>query len=82
MRRLIKWVRNIAVLLIVGAVILACVLLVNVVRLPSQQLQVSAVPQTAVDTKSAALRLSEAIRFKTISNFLNPNQDADALRGL
>ena len=28
------------------------------------------------------MRLSEAIRFQTISNFLNPEQDAEALRGL
>ena len=82
MRRLIRWVRNIAVLLIVGAVILAGVLLVNVVRLPSQQLQVAAVPPVSVDVQGAAKRLAEAIRFKTISNFLNPDQDADALRGL
>ena len=38
-------------------------------------------PRAAVDA-GAATRLSEAIRFQTISNFLNPEQGADALRGL
>jgi hypothetical protein len=39
------------------------------------------VPRAAVD-QGAATRLSEAIRFQTISNFLNPEQGAEALRGL
>jgi carboxypeptidase PM20D1 len=43
---------------------------------------VAAVPPVSVDVQGAAKRLAEAIRFKTISNFLNPDQDADALRGL
>jgi len=82
MRRLLKWIGGIALFLVAAVVVLAGVLLVNVLRLPSQQLQVSAIPQVAVDTKGAANRLSEAIRFRTISNFLNPEQNADALRGL
>ncbi len=38
-------------------------------------------PRAAVD-QGAAMRLAEAIRFQTISNFLNPEQGAEALRGL
>ena len=39
-------------------------------------------PRATVDQQGAAARLSEAIRFQTISNFLNPEQGAEALRGL
>ena len=48
----------------------------------SRQIEVAAVPRATVDQQGAAARLSEAIRFQTISNFLNPEQDAEALRGL
>jgi carboxypeptidase PM20D1 len=82
MRRLIKIIRNILLLVIAGIVILAGVLLLNVVTHGSRQIQVSAVARVPVDQQGAAARLSEAIRFQTISNFLNPEQDADALRGL
>jgi carboxypeptidase PM20D1 len=79
MRRVI---RNLAILLVAAVVILAGVLAFNVVSRGSRQLQVAAVPRGAVDEQSAAVRLGEAIRFRTISNFLNPDQDAEALRGL
>jgi carboxypeptidase PM20D1 len=35
-----------------------------------------------VDIDAASKRLAEAIRFRTISNFLDPEQSADAFRGL
>jgi carboxypeptidase PM20D1 len=79
MRRVI---RNLAILLVAAVVILAGVLAFNVVSHGSRQLQVAAVPRGAVDEQGAAARLGEAIRFRTISNFLNPDQDAEALRGL
>src|SRR6476646_4125636 len=82
MPRLIKIVRNILMLAGAGLVILAGVLLFNVVTHGSRQIQVSAVPRVPIDQEGAAARLSEAIPFKTISNFLNPEQDAEALRGL
>jgi carboxypeptidase PM20D1 len=82
MRRLIKIIRNILLLVIAGIVILAGVLMFNVVTHGSRQIQISAVARVPVDQQGAAARLSEAIRFQTISNFLNPEQDADALRGL
>jgi carboxypeptidase PM20D1 len=82
MRRLIRVIRNLAIVLAVAVVILAGVLVFNVVRHGSRQLQVPAAPRIAVDEQGAATRLGEAIRFRTISNFLNPEQDAEALRGL
>jgi carboxypeptidase PM20D1 len=82
MRRLIKTIRNIALLVIAAIGIVAGVLLFNAITHGSRQIQVSAVPRVAVDQQGAAARLSEAIRFQTISNFLNPEQGADALRGL
>src|SRR5256885_10335275 len=47
----------------------------------SRQIQAAAVPRVQVDEQGAAARLAEAIRFQTISNFLNPDSDAEALRG-
>jgi carboxypeptidase PM20D1 len=82
MRRLIKIIRNILLLVIAAIIVLAGVLLFNVVTHGSRQIQVAAVPRAPVDQQGAASRLSEAIRFQTISSFLNPEQDAEALRGL
>src|SRR4030081_556149 len=82
MRRSIKIIGNLLLLVVAAIVILAGVLLFNVASHGSRQIQVSIVPRAPVDQQSAATRLSEAIRFQTISNFLNPDQDADALRGL
>jgi carboxypeptidase PM20D1 len=75
-------IRNIFALLFAAAGILAGVLLFNVATHSSRQIQVAAVPRAAVDEQGAAARLGEAIRFQTISNFLNPDSDAEALRGL
>jgi carboxypeptidase PM20D1 len=82
MRRSIKIIGNLLLLVVAAIVVLAGVLLFNVASHGSRQIQVSVVPRAPVDQQSAATRLSEAIRFQTISNFLNPDQDADALRGL
>jgi carboxypeptidase PM20D1 len=82
MRRLIRIIRNLLLLVIAAIIVLAGILLFNVFALGSRQIQVAAVPRVAVDQQAAAARLSEAIRFQTISNFLNPEQDAEALRGL
>ena len=54
----------------------------NVVSHGSRQIQVAAVPRVAVDAQGAAARLGEATRFRTISSYDNPDQDAEALRGL
>jgi carboxypeptidase PM20D1 len=81
MRRLIKFIRNFVLLLIGAIVVLTGILLFNAYSHGSRQIQVAAVPRATVDP-NAPLRLSEAIRFQTISNFLNPEQGAEALRGL
>ena len=82
MRRLLKIIRNTLLLAIAAIVVVAGVLAFNVVTHGSRQLQVASVPRAAVDQAGAATRLSEAIRFRTISSFDNPDQDTEALRGL
>ena len=81
MRRTIGIIRDFLLLLIAAIVVLAAILLFNVYWHGSRQIQVTAVPRAAVD-QGAAMRLSEAIRFQTISNFHNPEQGAEALRGM
>jgi carboxypeptidase PM20D1 len=75
-------IRNTVALLFAAAGMFAGVLLYNVATHSSRQIEVPSVPRVPVDEQAAATRLSEAIRFQTISNFLNPDSDADALRGL
>ena len=82
MRRAFKIIRNILLLAIAAIVVVAGVLAFNVVTHGSRQLQVASVPRAAVDQAGAATRLSEAIRFRTISSFDNPDQDTEALRDL
>jgi len=82
MRRIIKIIRNILLAVLAAIVVLAGVLAFNVVTHGSRQIEVAAIPRAPVDAQGAAARLSEAIRFRTISNFENPDSDADALRGL
>src|SRR3954469_1567716 len=82
MRRSLRLIRNV-LLAVMGAVaIIAAVLLFNVLTHTSRQVQVAAVPRVQVDEQGAAARLAEAIRFRTISNFLDPDSNAEALRGL
>lgn len=82
MRRLMKILRNLALLLVAAVVVLAGVLGVNALMRTSRQVSVAAVAPVAIDTDAASKRLGEAIRFRTISNFLDPDQNADAFRGL
>jgi len=82
MRRLFRWIRNIVAIAVLAIAVLAGVLITNTLRHGSRQIEAAAVPPLPVDEQGAAQRLSTAIRFQTISNFLNPEQDADALRGL
>jgi carboxypeptidase PM20D1 len=63
-------------------VILAGVLLLNTLNHPSVQLDVPALQRAAIDEKAVSDRLAAAIRFRTISNFLNPGQNADAFTKL
>src|SRR4051812_28940701 len=82
MRRPLRLIRNIVMAVIAAFAILAGVLLFNVASHGSRQIQVAAMPRAAVDAQAAAARLGQAIRFQTISNYLTPDSDADALRGL
>ncbi|MBR1141905.1 M20 family peptidase [Bradyrhizobium sp. AUGA SZCCT0431] len=82
MRRLVRIIRNLALLLIAVIVILAGVLAFNVISHGSRQIQVAAIPRVAVDAQAVAARLSEAIRFRTISSHEKPDQHAEALRGM
>ncbi len=82
MRRLLRLLRNAVLVLLLALVVLAAVVAVNTLRLGSRQLQVAAIAPVAVDEPGAAKRLAEAIRFRTISNFAEPEQDAAALEGL
>ncbi len=82
MRRSLRLIRNSVALLFAAIGILAGVLLFNVATHSSRQIQVAAVSRVQVDEQAAAARLGEAIRFQTISNALNPDAGADALRGL
>ncbi len=82
MRRLIKIIGKAVLLLIAAALVLAGVLAFNVFSRGSRQLQVAAIPRAAVDAETAASRLAEAIRFRTISSFEKPEQHAPALRGM
>jgi carboxypeptidase PM20D1 len=77
-----RLIRNIVALLFAAIGILAGVLLFNVATHSSRQIQVTAAPRVPVDEQAAAARLGEAIRFQTISTFLNPDSGADVLRGL
>lgn len=80
--RFVRIIRNVLLALVAAIVLLGAVLAFNVVSHGSRQLQVAAVPKTQVDTQGAAARLGEAIRFRTISAYENPEQHADALRGM
>jgi carboxypeptidase PM20D1 len=82
LRRLIKIIRNLLLLLLAAALVLAGAVAFNVFSRGSRQLQVAAIPRAAVDAEAAARRLAEAIRFKTISSFEKPEQHAVALRGM
>lgn len=79
---MIRLIRKLALLLIVAVVVLAGVLAANALMTKSRQIHVAALPQVAVDNDAVAKRLAEAIRFRTISSFLDPEQSADAFRGL
>jgi carboxypeptidase PM20D1 len=82
MRLPYRLIRNIVLAVIAAIAILAGVLLLNVITHGSRQIQVAAVPRVAVDEQAAAARLGQAIRFQTVSNYLNPDSGAEALQGL
>lgn len=82
MRKLIRIIRNLLLVAIAAVVILAGVLAFNTITHGSRQLQVTAVPRAPIDAPAAAVRLGEAIRFRTISSHEKPDQHAEALQGM
>jgi carboxypeptidase PM20D1 len=82
MHRALRIIRNVFLALIAAILVLAGVLAFNVFSHGSRQLQVAAIPKEQVDAQTAAARLAEAIRFRTISSYEKPEQHADALRGM
>ena len=82
MRRLLWIIRNLVLALIAAVIVLGGVFAFNVFSHGSRQLQVAAIPKAQVDAQAAAMRLGEAIRFRTVSAYENPDQHADALRGM
>jgi carboxypeptidase PM20D1 len=81
-RKLLRRVLGGVLLLLAAVVVLACVLLFNAFNTRTAQLTVTAQPRLVFDEQAAAQRLSSAIRFQTVSNFLNPDQNAAAFRAL
>ena len=82
MRRWIKLLRTAALIVIAAVLLLAGIVLVKTFSGGSRQLQVTAAAKAPVNEQAAAERLAEAIRFPTISNFLNPDQAAEPLRAM
>jgi carboxypeptidase PM20D1 len=82
MRRFLKILRNVVVIAVVALAGLAAVVVFNTYAYPSRQLQVAAVAGIPVDEQAAAARLSEAIRFPTISSAEHPDQAAAPLRAM
>jgi carboxypeptidase PM20D1 len=75
------WTRA-GLVLLVAVLGLGAVLAFTTLTTRSRQISVPAIPRVAVDDAAAAQRLAEAIRFRTVSSYDNPEQAADALRGL
>ncbi len=67
MSRVMKMILGVSLLLIVTIAILV----VNAVRLPSRQLQVAPIDAARLDEAGAVERLSQALRFRTVS-YANP----------
>lgn len=82
MRKAVKRIVATLLVLLAALVVLAGVLLFNMLTHRSVQLEVTAQPPFAIDESAAAERLAAAVRLRTISNFLNPAQNADAFTAL
>ena len=82
MRRIVRFIRNMVLATLAVALALGAVVAFRTLTLTSRQLQVAPLPPVPVDEQAAAARLGQAIQFETVSNLLNPQQSADAFRGL
>ncbi len=79
--RIIRILRNVVLLLIAAAIVLAAVLVANTWRKPSRQIAVAPVAPAAVDENAAARRLGAAVKLQTIAS-ADADQSADAFRAL
>ncbi|WP_315702163.1 MULTISPECIES: M20 family peptidase [unclassified Bradyrhizobium] len=82
MRRLPRIVRNVVLLVLVAIIAVLAILALNTQRQGSRQLQVTALPKISIDGEAAANRLAAAVRFRTISSYDDPEQNANAFAGL
>jgi len=82
MRRLTRPLRNIAMLLLAVIVAIVAIVTFNAVNLKSRQIAVAPLAAVPIDTQKAAERLAAAIRFRTISDYNAPDQNADAFAAL
>ncbi len=62
--------------------LLAAAVAINTARQGSRQLDVSPIAQVTIDADGVAQRLAAALRFRTISNYDAPDQNADEFRKL
>ncbi|MDB5548093.1 MAG: peptidase, partial [Tardiphaga sp.] len=65
-----------ALVVLIALMALAATLAFNTFTTGSKQIAVTAIPRVAVDHDAVAKRLAEAIRFRTISSYENPDQAA------
>jgi carboxypeptidase PM20D1 len=70
-------IKRLLLALLALVLLLAAVLAVNTLRKGSRQLDVSPIPELAVDKQAAAERLAEAVQARTISSRTDPAQNAD-----
>ncbi|MGD9838525.1 MAG: M20 family peptidase [Afipia sp.] len=82
MRRALRILRNLVLLLIAAAIVLAAVLVANTWRKPTRQIAVAPVAPVAVDETAAAQRLGAAVRLQTIASATDADQSAEAFRAL
>lgn len=77
MRRLTRVARTALMLLAAAAVALAAIATANTINLRSRQVVVEPLAKFAVDEAAAAERLGGAIRFRTVSDYGDPDLNAD-----
>ncbi len=82
MRRLLRSLRYLGLLILAAGAALVAVVLVNMFRHGSRQLDVAALPKISIDAEAAAQRLAAAVRFRTISSSDDPELNADAFAAL
>ncbi|MGJ5032831.1 M20 family peptidase [Bradyrhizobium sp. HKCCYLRH3059] len=82
MRRLLRSLRYLGLLILAAGAALVALVLVNMFRHGSRQLDVAALPKISIDAEAAAQRLAAAVRFRTISSSDDPELNADAFAAL